>query len=104
MQGNDSIRSTFNERFERIFNKHPSRFELHKVFNWLEIEGKNAKSFEAINSLDELRRESESYFCQFNNLKKDAEEKSKDVNKTLKKTYEELREKKTSLELSKANP
>ena len=100
MEGNDSIRIAFNERFERIFNKHPSRFEFYQVFNWLESEGKNAKSFEAINTLDELRRESESYFCQFNNLREDAEEKSRNVNTTLKKTCEKLREKKTSLELS----
>jgi hypothetical protein len=100
MEGNDSIRRTFNERFERIFNKRPNKFEPRQVFNWLDSEGTNPKSYEAINTLDELRRESESYFCQFKNLRDDAEKWSNKVNNTLKKAYDKLREKKTSFEVS----
>jgi lysine/ornithine N-monooxygenase len=100
MEGNDSIRTTFNERFERIFNKHPSRFEFCQVFNWLESEAKNARNSEAINTVDELRRESESYFCRFRNLREDAEERSKKVNKIPKETSEKLREKETSFEVT----
>jgi len=100
METDDSIRNTFNERFDKIFNKRPKRFELFQVFKWLESEGENAKNFEAVDTVDKLRRESESFFCQFKNLKKDAEDKSKKVNKILKKTCEKLRETKTGFELS----
>jgi hypothetical protein len=100
MESDDSITSTFNERFRRILNRHPRPYELFQVFNWLESEGKNAKSFDAIYTLDRLRRASESHFCQYGNLREKTQEKSERVNRTLKKAMEKLREKKTTLEVS----
>src|SRR5208337_16951 len=102
MEPDDSIRRTFYDRFERILNKtsHPNRSELIQVFDWLDSEGRNARSFDALNTIDELRREAESFFCQFKNLREEAEEKSKKVNKTLKERDEKLREEETNFELS----
>jgi hypothetical protein len=102
MQADDSISRTFYDRFHKIFNNkyEPEKSQLSQIFNWLENEGKYAKSSDAIDTLDELRRDSESFFCEFKHLKRDAEEKSKKVNKTLKKRFEELRETETELEIS----
>ena len=90
----DSIERAFWEKYERIFEKTNPRWgEVYLIFKWLKDESKYAKFFEDIENLDELRRVVEAHFSQFKTLRKKVEKESRNVNRELKKRYEELRQK-----------
>ncbi len=96
-----TIENTFHERFKGTFAKpNPSPSEIHDVFDWVEDEGKYARSLEVIETLDKLRLEAEMHFCKFDDLKKKARNESEDASKALKKSDKGLRTTETETEIT----
>ena len=88
-----NLEETFMAKYERLFNKtDPKWWEVKAVFEWLKHEGKCSKSFEDLEEVDRLRRVTESHFSRFKFLREKTEKASKNVNKELKKRFEELRQ------------
>lgn len=91
-----AIERTFRAKFQETFERdHPNLVDVTKVFNWLKNEASNARYFEHLEKLDDLRREAEIHFSKFEHLKKKVNRTSQKVNEEIKKRDERLRTTKT---------
>lgn len=88
----DKIKQTFFEKFDGLFREtNPQWKEVFGIFQWLGHEASCARRFEHLAVIDDLRRDTESHFSRFKDMRRKVEKSSQKVNEAIKKRDEHLR-------------
>jgi hypothetical protein len=88
----EMIKQTFLDRFEKTFKKREPKWpEVAMIFSWLKHEASCARKFEHLETIDDLRRITESTFSEHKHLEKKVDKESQRVNEAIRKRDEQLR-------------